>query len=333
MFYDRNGIHLFTAFGVDVFLSFWYLLLMAFIVFSPGIGSGGGAGAAMVGGVVFAVAVTLSLLVHEYGHAFVSKTYDLDPSIMLHGFGGLCMHRPASTDGRDAAVLFAGPGAGLVFGAICWVLYAFAVPQIQSPLLSMFVADLLWVNIAWSLINLLLPIWPLDGGKLFHLLLRRFTSEQKAQSFALRVSLGTTVVAGLAALSYTHSIYLALLAFFLIMNNVNALRSGRSLLDRPASRGEPSSFQSDLLEEADEALENGEWNEAYRLCHQLRATGGTMSRSLLDDIWEILAVSAVELGKFDEAESYLDRAPDSARVQRAREKYGATADAANDEAA
>src|SRR5690606_14182007 len=136
----------------------------------------------VVSGVIFALAVTLSLLVHEFGHAFVSKHYELRPSILLHGFGGLCISEAARRDSDDAKILFAGPLAGLVFGGLMLALSVFAPGVVNaSPLLAQFVGALVFVNIFWSLVNLLLPIWPLDGGQLFHLLLRRFMAPERAQ--------------------------------------------------------------------------------------------------------------------------------------------------------
>ncbi len=337
MFHQRSGLHLFTAFGIDVFVSLWYLLLMAFIVFSPGFGSGATAATGMVHGVIFGLAVTLSLLVHEYGHGFVSKSYRLDPSIMLHAFGGFCAHRPADSDADDAKILLAGPGAGLVFGGLAVAAQMFLVPAVGSSLFGVFVRDLVWVNIVWSLANLLLPIWPLDGGKLFHLLLRRWTDSAAARKTTLQISLATIVVGGAVAVALFKSLFLGLLAFFLVMENVRLLRSGQPLVERAApDNSDPSDFQSELLEEAREALEAGNAEEAYRLCHQLRAGGGNLGPDLLDEIWTILGVASTELGKLDEAESYLDRAPDSNEVEQARQEWEAArarSDEEDDEAA
>lgn len=319
MFGHQRGFHFFTAFGIDVAVSPWYLLLMAFIIFP--MGSGGAMASGILHGILFAGAVTISLLVHEYGHGFVSKNYDLQPSIMLHAFGGLCAHRPAASDSDDAIILFAGPGAGLIFGGIALAAQTLVVPMVGNAGFSAFVGYLVWVNIAWSLVNLLLPIWPLDGGKLFHLLMRRFQSDPEARDITLKISLGATVLGGIFAVATFGSLFLGLLAFFIIMDNVRLLQSGQPLVDRasPESSG-PSDFQSELLEDAREALDREDWNEAYRLCHQLRASGGSLGEQTLDDVWTLLGISSVKLGELDEAESYLDRAPDEPDVEEARDE-------------
>jgi len=326
MFSQRNGLYLFTGFGVDVSASGFYLLLLAFIVFwSPSAGGFATRAPVVLDGLVFAAAVTVSLLVHEYGHAALCKHYSLSPSILLHGFGGLCFHREASSDADDALILLAGPGAGLVFSGLCVGVWSGATGLVENRWLLEFVGDLVWINIVWSLANLLLPIWPLDGGRLFHLLLRRLTTGNRARELALKISTATVVLAGAAAVMSLGSLFLGLLAFFLILHNVQMLQSGHPLVQRPAPTSEaPSEHESELVREAREALEEGDWQEAYRLGHQLRGSGGRKTNlpdDLLDDIWEILAVSATELGKFDEAGSYLDRAPKTDRVRRARETF------------
>jgi membrane associated rhomboid family serine protease len=86
-------------------------------------------------------------------------------------------------------------------------------------------------------------------------------------------------------------------------------------------RPEASDFQRELLASARDALEAEDWNEAYRLCHQLRSTSGNLPQDVLDEVWEILAVSTTYKGAYDEAESYLDRAPETAQVEEARRHH------------
>jgi stage IV sporulation protein FB len=319
--FERTGYHFFTFRSIDVAVSPWYLFLMAFIIFGPLLYAGGGlAGGRVASGILFALAVTISLLVHEFGHAFVSQRYKLRPSILLHAFGGLCSHQPAKSDRDGAIILGAGPGAGLLFGGIVAVAAMFVLPSLPlgaaAPTIKEFVTYLIWVNIVWSLVNLLLPIWPLDGGQLFHLALRRFMKEARAQQLALKVSIFVLVPAGILGVIYLRSFFLGLLTFFLLMNNVNALRSGGRLINRKA-KTRANDFQQELFDEARAALQEADYREAYRLCHQLRSTGD-MPAKMLEGVWEILAVSAIEMERFDEAKSYFKRAPDTEAVQRAR---------------
>lgn len=327
--FERRGLHFFAWRDIDVAVSPWYLFLVGFIVLMPVLQGGSAMGMGVADGVLFAVALTLSLLVHEFGHALVSQHYRLGPSVLLHAFGGLCMHQPAESDKKDALILLAGPGAGLAFGALAVAVYFLVLPGLDlgggEEALVRFTWALVYINIFWSLINLLLPIWPLDGGKLFHLLLRRFKPENEAQELALKTSIFVLIPAGIIGFFYlSFKLLVALFVIFVVMDNLNALKSGRRLVARKA-KTRASDFQRELFDEANAALEREDFAEAYRLCHQLRSTG-KVSGQMLERIWEILAVTAVEMERFEEAGSYLKRAPDSGRVERAREVYEAHAD-------
>jgi stage IV sporulation protein FB len=110
-------------------------------------------------GVIF-----VSILVHELGHAFTGRKFGARPDIMLYAMGGLC-HLPGARFSRPQhiAVSFAGPAAGFLLAG-AFVILANAGP-IAHPVLRHAVAVGLFVNIVWTVLNLL-PILPLDGGQI-----------------------------------------------------------------------------------------------------------------------------------------------------------------------
>jgi Zn-dependent protease len=123
-------------------------------------------GAMLVAGVL----ITVSVLVHELGHAIIGEKVGAHVDhIALTGMGGYC----ASTDrgltpGRRLLMVLAGPGFGLIFGML-WLglrIGLGAVPPAFAGALSV----LIFVNIFWSLFNLL-PMAPLDGGSALRYLL------------------------------------------------------------------------------------------------------------------------------------------------------------------
>ena len=75
---------------------------------------------------IWVVAVFLSILVHELGHATIMRLYGFAPWITLYGFGGLASYSPAQAYGSKRTDTFAqvlisaaGPGAGFVLaGAV-----------------------------------------------------------------------------------------------------------------------------------------------------------------------------------------------------------------------
>lgn len=319
MFFERRGLSLFKLWDVDVSVSFWYGVLMAFvIVLWPSMG-----GMTYADGVLVAVAITVSLLVHEFGHALVAKRYRLSPSIVLHAFGGFCItDREAKSDGDDLRVVLAGPLMGLLLAGLVGAVFFLAPGLISaSPVTQTFFGALLWINIVWSLINLLLPIWPLDGGRLFHLLLRRFKSEKAARNWTLNASIFTVIPVGILGFIQFHSLLVAIFALFVLMDNAQALKSGRPLVQRNSGRSKKkaSSFHEELLEDAEAAMKEEDWREAARLGHHMRSVG-SMPSKMLDQVWVILGISTMKMGNYEEALSYLRRAPKKSKVKRAIER-------------
>lgn len=320
MFLDqRRGLHLFTLWDIDVSASLWYGVLMAFIVVLwPAMG-----GMTVTAGVLIALAVTVSLLIHEYGHAFVAKRQKLRPSILLHAFGGFCFtDRESDSDGDDTKLVFAGPVASLVVAGVAAAVYVFAPGVVvASPVLETLVPTLLWFNLGWALFNLVLPVWPYDGGRLFHLFLRQVTSEKKARTWTLNASIFAVIPLGIIGVFAFGSLLVAFLAFFVVMDNLQRLRSRASLVRRKSDRtkNQASDFHEELLEEAEEAMDEEDWSEAARVAHHMRSVG-SMPEKMLGKVWTILGIANMQMGDYEEALKYLKRAPDKSKVRRAKKQ-------------
>jgi Zn-dependent protease len=187
---------------------------------------------------IWMACVFVSILVHEYGHGLVARAFGSPASILLWGGGGLCYnqvdrHRPS----QRLAVVLSGPGAGFVFcGAImlafsviagltprehlAYLRYLLWLPRddfaLDSGLDKLgFVSRycyiyLIYINLWWGLVNLL-PVWPLDGGHVFEIVLTQ-VNPREGRRWTHVVSL---VVAGvLAVMVYALSKDLFLTFFF-----------------------------------------------------------------------------------------------------------------------
>jgi len=121
--------------------------------------------------------VFVSVLVHELGHALTARQCGWRPHIVLTAFGGYAAYFPTwrISTAQRIGIIFAGPAAGFLLYSLMLALKqslvgnGFYTPQaLEIPLnfrLIQVVGFLLYINLWWSLFNLL-PVYPLDGGQI-----------------------------------------------------------------------------------------------------------------------------------------------------------------------
>jgi stage IV sporulation protein FB len=292
-----SGFRLFSIGNIPVFVSPFYLLLLLFFGYrQPN----------TTIGILFGVTVTVSLLVHELGHALVARRFRLQPQILLHGFGGLTSHQPAERDRDDALIVAAGPLSGLALGALSLAASEF-VPQWIGPgapraTVSELLRQLVFVNFWWSFINLL-PIWPLDGGQLTRLGMLKLAKPGSAEKIVHGLSVALLLVAGVFLLR-SQSIFLVLIIAMLLFENVQVLRGERS--SGPVRKG--TKRARELMKEAEAAFQAGDFAEAARVGHHVRGES-VVPRELMPRLWALLGVSETRVGRYESAMAFLDRAP------------------------
>jgi stage IV sporulation protein FB len=142
---------------------------------------------------------TMSVLVHELGHAVVFRVFGIRPAITLHGFGGLTSGSGALTPWREIGVSLAGPLSALVLLGLpaVWLERSGTVTSAEA---QVFVSQAVWINIGWSLLNLV-PVLPLDGGHVFEAL-AEMTAKGRGRRIAAVVSVAVAAGLGLLALRY-----------------------------------------------------------------------------------------------------------------------------------
>jgi Zn-dependent protease len=177
----------------------------------------------------------VSILVHELGHALTALACGWPPEIYLYGFGGLAVYRPTygHTTGRSVLISFAGPGAGfLLYGATYVALHALVASGWPATLsdegrdrLAYFFGRMLWINLWWGLINLL-PVLPLDGGRIAETLFVRFRPYDGARLAAtLGVVAGGVVAAYFLMHRERYGLYPGLLFGLLAFSNLQTLQT------------------------------------------------------------------------------------------------------------
>jgi stage IV sporulation protein FB len=289
-----GGFHLFTLADIPVRISPWYLLLVFFFVQNVAINP-----------VLVGLAITVSLLAHELGHALVARHYRLRPHILLHGFGGVTGHERARSNGQDALIVAAGPLSGLLLCALC-----FALPMLveMRSLQARALLGLMYsINLYWSLFNLL-PMWPLDGGQLMRLAASKIWKPTRGERITHIVSIVVVILVALASYAVGMGMMLMFILALTAFQNVQALQENgpsQAARDNPRAR--------ELCKQAEAAYEAGREEEAIRLCHQLR-NEAHVPAPVMARAWAILGVTATRKHDYEEALSYLKRAPDLPEV-------------------
>lgn len=185
----------------------WSSLLQGF--------SAGRAGLALAGMLLGCVGVFGSILLHELGHALVARRFGYRVLEMrvggFYGFASIVATNSALS--ASIPILLAGP---LVNGAIAlwlWALLGFPALDghllLGAPLAKTTIADwpllryaVIWLfslNLALALINLL-PAFPLDGGRILRVLLRRVLRDDRAVTLVCTIGfiVGIWCVLGMA---------------------------------------------------------------------------------------------------------------------------------------
>ncbi|MEM9194705.1 MAG: site-2 protease family protein [Myxococcota bacterium] len=299
-----SSLYLFSIGDIPVRVSMWYGLLLLFWF----------RGGDLQSNMIWAAVVTISILVHELGHALVARYYRLRPQILLHGLGGLCAHERADRDLHDVFIVAAGPAAGLVLGGLTLlasVLFADAIATTEYTWIAQVVSMSIWVNIGWSFVNLL-PLWPLDGGQLFRLGLIRFFPHKTADRITHWTAL--VLLAGALFVGWSFGgLIVVILTMWIGWANVQALRGNRS--SGPVRT--TNKLANDLLKKAKKAYDEEDFEEAARICHQIRREANVADKTM-KQLWSILGVSAARLGEHRDALSFLGNAPASVDVTEAR---------------
>jgi Zn-dependent protease len=173
--------------------------------------------------VAWLVIVTVSILVHELGHAVALRGWGVPSRIVLHVMGGVTTHEAAlPTRWSRIAVSLAGPAAGMLLLGLPAVLVdaAWPAPDPWDDVLHL----VLWVNLGWAVVNLL-PVLPLDGGHVAHELLDAGT-RGRGELPARWLSVLIAGAAGAWALA-NGFMFGAVFAGFFVIDNLQAIRGRR----------------------------------------------------------------------------------------------------------
>ncbi len=205
----RRGLLIGRLFGTDIYCEISFFLLIALYMWSAG----------LLAGALFSAAVLISVLVHEFGHVLaVQRLLKTQSLVVLWMLGGLTIYRGAPRPGQQAAISLMGPAfsfalAGLSYGAT-------ELLPASPSLFRAFLVVMVWINIVWTLANLL-PALPLDGGQALRAALRAALPRLRADRIMRVISLVTAAGVIGAALWFQKPLG-AVLGAFLLLDNLKS---------------------------------------------------------------------------------------------------------------
>ena len=214
-----------SLFGIPLFLDPLWFVILGLATLNFGVAyQAWGTTLAWSAGVVMALLLFGSVLLHELGHSLVARSQGIRVnSITLFLFGGIAsIEEESKTPGKAFQVAIAGPAVSVALFLLLRLVGGFLPPN--SPA-SMMVGDLARINLVLALFNLI-PGLPLDGGQVLKAALWQATGNRfKAVRLAAKAGqiLGYGAIAlGLAVDYFTGELvtglWIALLGWFGIRN-------------------------------------------------------------------------------------------------------------------
>ncbi len=144
-------------------------------------------------GLIFALIIGVSIYLHELGHAWGCLVQGVPVRrVVLHGGGGFCEHARSPDRRQQELIIAMGPLVNLALWALAGVALFLSDLMFLNRLATNSAATTAyyeitywlwlfgWVNLALFIFNLI-PVQPLDGGKLLHLALLRVLPGTLAQ--------------------------------------------------------------------------------------------------------------------------------------------------------
>jgi Zn-dependent protease len=196
---------------------------------------------------IWTAAVLLSILVHELGHSLAHRMYGMGSRIVLYHLGGLAIPDSLSTfrgNHPKQQIVISGAGPAMQMGSAFLLMSVialagkaiplggfmadllglrdFGVPSIENEAFRLFSVFYLNVSIYWALLNLL-PIYPLDGGKIARELFL-LSGHREAMKNSLILSIAVATGAALYGLT-SGTTFMTLMFGIMAAENYMALRA------------------------------------------------------------------------------------------------------------
>lgn len=191
----RMNIRLFSVFGIPVEINITWFIIFGLVAWSlvsfyfPTHYPDLSVAEYWIMGIVAALLLFASVVLHELGHSYVAKTHGVPiRRITLFLFGGVSqLTRESSDPVTEMKIAITGPAVSYALMIVCFGLY-YATSSGNSPTgIAPVLKYLAYVNGILGTFNLI-PGFPLDGGRLLRAAIWKSTGDlQRATYIATRV--------------------------------------------------------------------------------------------------------------------------------------------------
>lgn len=245
----------------------------------------------LMGTLLWALVITISILFHELGHALTAISFGQSAQITLMAMGGVTQRQgPHLNNIKEFLIILNGPLAGFLLYFISLLIMQLSWVQ-SSPSLLYMATISTYINLFWTVLNLA-PVQPLDGGKLLLVVFRSiFGANGIRIAFVVSLILAILIAIGF----FLINAFLAGAIFLLFaFESFRGLRSSWIIT--------ASDEKQDLKNELQESIqlyESGHTEETVQRLEVLRqkAQGGVIDLTAT----QYLARIAAEQGDFERA--------------------------------
>ncbi|HXB59398.1 MAG TPA: site-2 protease family protein [Candidatus Acidoferrales bacterium] len=229
----RGSFHLFKLFGIDVYLHWsWFLVAIIELQIRRGLYS------SITWNILEYLTLFLIVLTHEFGHSLACRSVGGQANqIVLWPLGGVAYVSPPQRPGAVLWSIVAGPLVNVVLVPILSLLWWYASSAGWEETVSdvyVYIVTIWKINLLLLAFNIL-PIYPLDGGKILYALLWFIVGQ--ARGLMAACIIGFIGVGGLLVLtiwlftiSPRSAIWYTAICIFILLNCYQGFKSARELL-------------------------------------------------------------------------------------------------------
>ena len=169
---------------------------------------------------LFIVAGFLSILIHELGHALMMRRFGCrQVAIVLHAMGGVAISQGGRfSRGQDILVSLAGPALQATCGIAVLLLMAPGKGNWPPILDQLLIPSFVIISLFWPILNLV-PVYPLDGGRVLHGIL----GPRRIQ-LTLQISIIVAIVVGVLGPHFLGTYLFSIFMVFSVVENYKALK-------------------------------------------------------------------------------------------------------------